>query len=93
MGSLFKRTLKEDLIVLDNEWLQKSGVQRQLEFEGFQLRWVTTEKLDANLADGWQYVTVSYYLWWLRRVRRRLGRRNQYLLKRGKSFRSRDSGY
>ena len=93
LAGLFNRRLEDDLIVLDDEWLQTSGVQRQLEFEGFQLRWVTTDKLRSNLADGWQYVTVSYYLWWVRRVRRRLGRRHQYLLKRGRSFRSRDGGY
>ena len=90
---LFTRTLDRDIIVRGDDWLAESGIQHQLEHEGFQLRWVTTSKLEANLADGWDYVTVSHYLWWRRRVRRRQGPRNQYLLKRQRSFRSRDSAY
>jgi hypothetical protein len=92
-GDIFKRKLDADLIVLADDWLRESGVQRQLEFEGFQLRWVTTDKLEVNLREGWEYATVSRYLWWHRRVRRRYGTRNQYLLKRGKSFRSGGTGY
>ena len=91
-GQFFKRTLDADLIVLGDDWLKESGVQRQLEFEGFQLRWVATNKLDVNFGDGWQYVTVPRYLWWMRRVRRRHGAQHQYLLKKGKSFRS-QTGY
>ena len=92
-GNLFKRKLDGDMIVVGDQWLKESGVQQQLEFEGYQLRWVTIDKLDLNVAEGWQYVTVSHYLWWHRRVRRRYGPRNQYLLKRAKSFRSRDDSY
>lgn len=92
-GNFFKRTLDVDMIVLGDAWLRESGVQQQLEFEGYQLRWVGTNKLDLNLGDGWQYVTVSHYLWWLRRVRRRQGPQIQYLLKRVRSLRSRDSAY
>lgn len=87
LGDLFKRELDRDLVVVGDGWLKDSGVQRQLEFEGFQLRWVGTNKLDVNLADGWEYVTVSHYLWWYRRVRRRQGSQTQYLLKRVRSFR------
>lgn len=88
LADFFKRKLDDDLMVYRDSWLKESGVQRQLEFEGFQLRWVTTDKVDANLADGWQYVTVPHYLWWHRHVRRRQGPRYQYLLKRMKSSRS-----
>ena len=87
LGNLFKRKLDRDLIIFGDGGLRDSGIQQQLEFEGFQLRWVTTDRVDENLADGWQYVTVSRYLWWHRRVRRRHGQRNQYLLKRVRSFR------
>lgn len=89
-GNLFRRKLDADMIVFGDSWLSESGVQQQLEFEGYQLRWVTTNKLGDNLDDGWQYVTISRYLWWQRRVRRRHGPRVQYLMKRAKSFRSRD---
>jgi hypothetical protein len=92
-GNFFKRTLDVDMVVLDDRWLRESGVQQKLEFEGYQLRWVGTHKLDLNMEDGWQFVTVPRYLWWLRRVRRRHGPQVQYLLKRGRSFRSRDSVY
>ncbi len=92
IAGLFKRKLDADLIVIGDDWLSESGVQQQLEFEGFQLRWVTDNKLDTNLADGWHYVTVSRYFWWHRRVRRRHGPRSQYLLKRARSLRSRDNG-
>ncbi len=91
-GHLFKRTLDADMIVLGDDWLKESGVQQQLEFEGFQLRWVPTNRLDLNFGDGWQYVTVPHYLWWMRRVRRRFGAQQQYLLKKGKSSRS-QTGY
>jgi len=84
----FKRTLDADMIVLGDEWLKESGVQQQLEFEGYQLRWVATNRLDFNFGDGWQYVTVPHYLWWMRRVRRRHGAQHQYLMKKGKSLRS-----
>lgn len=88
----FKRTLDADMIVLGDDWLKESGVQQQLEFEGYQLRWVPANRLDLNFGDGWQHVTVRHYLWWMRRVRRRHGAQHQYLMKKGKSFRS-QSGY
>ena len=88
----FKRTLDADMIVLGDDWLKESGVQQQLEFEGYQLRWAPTQRLDTNFGDGWEYVTVPHYLWWMRRVRRRFGAQHQYLLKKGKSLRS-QSGY
>ena len=91
LGNLFKRTLDHDMIVFDDVWLSQSGVQQQLEHEGYRLRWVTTNKLEVNLADGWEYVTVAHYIYWRRRVRRRSDARIQYLIKRGRSFRDRDS--
>lgn len=90
-GNLFKRTLDNDMIVFDDVWLGQSGVQQQLEHEGYQLRWVSTNKLELNLADGWEYVTVAHYIYWRRRVRRRSEGRIQYLIKRGRSFRDRGS--
>jgi hypothetical protein len=88
----FRRLLDDDMIVLGDAWLKESGVQRQLEFEGYQLRWVQTSRLDLNSGDGWEYVTVPHHLWWMRRVRRRHGALHQYLMKKGKSFRS-QTGY
>ncbi|MGH9321655.1 MAG: hypothetical protein ACRD3V_17425, partial [Vicinamibacteria bacterium] len=85
--NFLKRELDTDVVVRGDDWLKESGVQQQLEFEGYQLRWVNTNRLDVNLADGWRYVTVPHYLWWMKRVRRRYGAQNQYLLKRVKSFR------
>ena len=90
MANFFKRELDADadLVVRGDSWLKESGVQQQLEFEGYQLRWVPSKRLDVNVADGWQFVLVSHYLWWKRRVRRRYGPQNQYLLKRTRSFRA-----
>ncbi|HEY7819855.1 MAG TPA: hypothetical protein VIG29_16660 [Vicinamibacteria bacterium] len=88
----FKRMLDEDKIVQGDYWLKKSGVQQQLEFEGFQLRWVEANRLDLSVGDGWNHVTVPHYLWWIRRVRRRHSGQHQYLMKKEKSFRSR-TGY
>lgn len=90
-GNFFQRTLENDMLVFDDGWLSQSGVQQQLEHEGYQLRWVTTNRLDVNLADGWEYVTVAHYVYWRRRVRRRSEARVQYLVKRGRSFRDRGS--
>lgn len=88
LSDLFKRKLDDDMIVSGDTWLSESGIQQQLEFEGYQLRWVAENRLDVNVAEGWQYVTVSRFLWWYRRVRRRHEGRVQYLLKRVRSFRS-----
>ena len=92
LTSLFVRKLEGDVVVMNDDWLKQSGLQQQLEFEGYQLRWVTSERMDLNLADGWQFATVPYLFWWHRRVRRRQGPSNQFLLKRIKSFRSRGFG-
>jgi hypothetical protein len=88
----FKRLLDEDMVVLGDSWLKDSGVQQQLEFEGYQLRWVQMNRLDLSVGDGWEHVTTRHHLWWMRRVRRRYGAQHQYLMKKGKSFRSR-TGY
>lgn len=88
----FKRMLDEDMIVHGDAWLKESGVQQQLEFEGYQLRWVAANRLDLNFGDGWDHVTSPHYLWWMRRVRRRHGAQHQYLMKKAKSFRFR-TGY
>jgi len=87
LAKLTTRQLDTDIVVLDDEWLRDSGVQHQLEFDGFQLRWTSTTRVFSNLQDGWLYVTVPYYFWWRRRVRRRHGKETQYLLKRVKSSR------
>ncbi|MGH9460588.1 MAG: hypothetical protein ACRD1X_05195 [Vicinamibacteria bacterium] len=87
LAHFFKRELGTDVVVRGEEWLKKSGVQQQLEFEGYQLRWVNRDRLDVNFADGWNYVTVPHYLWWTKRVRRRHGPQDQYLLRRVKSLR------
>lgn len=86
-AGFFRRELDTDVVAHGDDWLKNSGIQQQLEFEGYQLRWVNTSRLDVNFADGWQYVTVSHYLWWTKRIRRRHGAQNQYLLKRVKSLR------
>jgi hypothetical protein len=86
-ANFFKRELDTDVVVRGDDWPKKSGIQQQLEFEGYQLRWVSTNRLDVNFADGWGYVTVPHYLWWTKRVRRHHGPQNQYLLKRVKSLR------
>ncbi len=88
----FTRLLDEDMIVHGDSWLKESGVQQQLEFEGYQLRWVQANRVDLSLGDGWGHVTAPRYLWWMRRIRRRHGAQHQYLMKKGKSFRS-QSGY
>jgi hypothetical protein len=67
LANFFKRELDDDLVVRGDAWLKESGAQQQLEFEGFQLRWVPSNRLTVNVADGWQHVLVSHYLWWKRR--------------------------
>lgn len=84
---LFRRELDTDVVVHGDDWLKKSGVQQQLEFEGYQLRWVNRDRLDVNFADGWSYATISHYVWWTKRIRRRHGPDDQYLLRRVKSLR------
>ena len=87
LAHLFKRELDTDMVVRGEDWLRTSGVQQQLEFEGYQLRWVNRDRVDLNFADGWAYATVSHYVWWTKRIRRRQPTQDQYLLKRVKSLR------
>jgi len=87
LGALLHRSLNEDVLAQGDDWLKNNGLQRQLEFEGYQLRWTNADRLDLNLKDGWELVRVSHCLWWQRRVRRGHAGENQYLLKRTRSSR------
>ena len=89
LAHLFKRELDTDVVVRGEDGLKSSGIQQQLEFEGYQLRWVNRDRLDVNFKDGWMYATVPHYVWWMKRIRRRHGEQDQYLLKRVKSLRGR----
>jgi hypothetical protein len=88
IANFFKREIDQDLVVRGDAWLKESGLQRQLEFEGYQLRWAPMNRVALNIADGWQHALVPHYRWWKRRVRRRFGTQDQYLLKRVRSFRA-----
>jgi hypothetical protein len=92
LGSLFSkiffRTLDEDLVTHSKDWLVQSGVGRQLEVEGYRLRWVDRLSARKNLRDGWEFVTVSHLLWWRRRVRRTSQPGGQYLMKRLKALKT-----
>ena len=81
-NKIFVRTLDEDLVAHDKNWLLQSGLHRQLEMEGYRLRWVDRHGANENLHNGWEYVTVSHLLWWRRRVRRPNRPQSQYLMKR-----------
>lgn len=89
IGSLFNkifvRTLDEDLVAYNKDWLANSGLHRQLNMEGYRLRWVDRNGANQNLHKGWEYVTVSHLVWWRRRVRRPNRPENQYLMKRLKT--------
>lgn len=89
-GSLFSkiffRTLDEDLIADNKNWLLHSGLGRQLEVDGYRLRWVDRHGARKNLRNGWEFVTVSHLLWWRRRIRRANESRSQYLMKRLKAL-------
>ena len=89
IGSLFNkifvRTLDEDVVANNKDWLANSGLHRQLNMEGYRLRWVDRNGANQNLHKGWEYVTVSHLVWWRRRVRRPNRPENQYLMKRLKT--------
>ena len=85
LRKLIDRTLDEDLVVYNGDWMIRTRVCRQLEMEGYRLRWVSHEKTAVSLLDGWEYVLVPHLLWWRRRVRRPHRPRSQYLLKRLKT--------
>jgi len=88
LRALLHRSLDEDVLAQGEDWLKNNGLQRQLEFEGYQLRWANADRLDLNFKDGWEPVRVSHFLWWQRRVRRAHAGEHQYLLKRTRSSRS-----
>ena len=89
LGSLFSkiiiRTLDEDLVAHNKNWLVHSGLGRQLDVEGYRLRWVDRLGANENLRNGWEFVTVSHLLWWRRRIRANRPR-SQYLMKRLKAL-------
>ena len=82
-SKIFVRTLDDDLVAYNKNWLVSSGLGRQLDVEGYRLRWVDRQGVYESLRKGWDYVTVSHLLWWRRRVRRP---RSQYLMKRLKAL-------
>ncbi len=90
IGSLFNkifvRTLDEDLVAYNKDWLANSGLPQQLNMEGYRLRWVDRQGASENLHKGWEYVTVSHLIWWRRRVRRPNRPQSQYLMKRLKTL-------
>ena len=83
---IFVRRLDEDLVAHNKNWLVHSGLGRQLDMEGYRLRWVDRQKANEVIRNGWEYVTVSYLLWWRRRVRRANRPQSQYLVKRLKAL-------
>jgi hypothetical protein len=85
-SKIFIRTLEEDLVAYDKNWLLHSGLHRQLEMEGYRLRWVDRHGAHENLRNGWEFVTVSHLLWWRRRVRRPNRPQSKYLMKRLKTL-------
>ena len=89
-GSLFSkvfvRTLDEDLVTYNKNWIVRSGVARQLDMEGYRLRWVDRQGANEVIRNGWEHVTVSHLLWWRRRVRRASRPQSQYLMKRSKAL-------
>lgn len=85
-SKIFARTLDEDLVTYNKNWLVHSGLHRQLDMEGYRLRWVDRQGANENLRTGWEYVTVSHLIWWRRRIRRANRPRSQYLMKRLKAL-------
>jgi hypothetical protein len=84
VSKIFFRTLDEDLVAHNENWLVRSGLGRELQGEGYRLRWVDRQGVIEKMRNGWEYVTVSHLLWWRRRIRRDNESRNQYLMKRQK---------
>jgi hypothetical protein len=85
LSKILVRTLEEDFVTYNKDWLVHSGLHRLLDREGYRLRWVDRTGANENLRNGWEYVTVSHLLWWRRRIRRAKRPQSQYLMKRSKA--------
>ena len=83
-NKIFTRTLDQDLVAYEKNWLIKNDLPRQLAADGFRLRWVNLPHIRESLREGWEYVTIPYHFWWRKRVRRPNRPQNQYLFKRVK---------
>ena len=86
INKIFTRLLDQDLVAYDKNWLVQNNLQRQLEGEGYRLRWVSLPHVRERLREGWEYVTVPYHFWWRKRVRRPNRPQSQYLFKRAKNL-------
>ena len=60
---------KEEIKVVDEEWLEKSGFKEKMEIEEYKLYWSSHEKIESRLLDGYE---IIYELDRLKRVRRRI---------------------
>ena len=58
-SKIFVRTLDEDLVANNKNWLVHSGLGRQLDVEGYRLRWVDRQGANENLRNGWEYASTG----------------------------------
>jgi hypothetical protein len=86
LNKILVRTLDEDLVAQSKDWLANSGLHRQLDREGYRLRWVDRQGVIEKLHNGWEYVTISHLIWWRRRIRRPTRPQIQYLMKRSRAL-------
>ena len=82
LGKVFTRTLDSDLVARDEKWLIHTRLYRQLDMDGYRLRWMNRQRARESTRDGWEYVTVPYRVWWRQRVRRLCRPESMYLMKR-----------
>lgn len=58
LGKMLKDFLawKEELKLVDRDWLKKSGFQDRFEKEGFVLHWSNPDKVESRKLDDWEIV-------------------------------------
>ncbi|WP_321851054.1 hypothetical protein [Burkholderia diffusa] len=70
--AFFEWVVKDKLV--DGEWLEKSGFQKQSNAEGIELRWVNAERVASAELDEW---AILYELDKPNRIRHKLIRKGQ----------------
>ena len=60
---------KEEIKIVDNNWIEKSSFGYRINEQGFKLRWSNPEKIETRLLEGYQ---IIYEFDKIKRIRRKI---------------------
>jgi hypothetical protein len=74
-------TWREEMKVVDREWLEKSGFGKIMESQGYKLYWSRPDKIETRILDGYE---IIFEIDKSKRIRRRIVRGREPLVLIGK---------